>query len=252
MRTVLVTGATAGFGKAIAFKLAQKSCKLILTGRREKRLQEICAEINDSGVSEAIYLSFDIRDKSAVETAIDSLDSKWQNIDVLVNNAGLALGKSTIENGDIDDWEGMLDTNVKGLLYITRKLIPVLKNSDSGHIINIGSIAGTEVYPGGNVYCASKHAVNALSKALRQELLPYGIRVSQIRPGLADTEFSVVRYKGDAEKAQKVYEGFEPLLAEDIARITWFIIKSPSHVCINDLEVTPTAQANAFLIHKNQ
>jgi NADP-dependent 3-hydroxy acid dehydrogenase YdfG len=252
MRTVLVTGATAGFGKAIAFKLAQKSCKLILTGRREKRLQEICAEINNSGVSEATYLSFDIRDKSAVEASIDSLDSKWQNIDVLVNNAGLALGKSTIENGDIDDWEGMLDTNVKGLLYITRKLIPVLKNSDSGHIINIGSIAGTEVYPGGNVYCASKHAVNALSKALRQELLPYGIRVSQIRPGLADTEFSVVRYKGDAEKAQKVYEGFEPLLAEDIARIAWFIIKSPSHVCINDLEVTPTAQASAFLIHKNQ
>lgn len=252
MRTVLVTGATAGFGKAIAFKLAQKSCRLILTGRREKRLQEICEEINNSGVSEATYLSFDIRDRSAVETAVDSLDSKWQNIDVLVNNAGLALGKSTIENGEIEDWEGMMDTNVKGLLYITRKLIPELKKSDSGHIINIGSIAGTEVYPGGNVYCASKHAVNALSKALRQELLPYGIRVSQIRPGLADTEFSVVRYKGDDEKARKVYEGFEPLLAEDIARITWFIIKSPSHVCINDLEVTPTAQASAFLIHKNQ
>jgi len=252
MKTVLVTGATAGFGKAIAFKLAQKNCRVILTGRRESRLKEICSEINDKGVSEATYLSFDIREKTAVQSALNNLDSKWKNIDVLINNAGLALGRSNIENGEVDDWEGMIDTNVKGLLYVTRELIPTLKNSETGHIINIGSIAGTEVYPGGNVYCASKHAVNALSKALRQELLPYGIRVSQIRPGLADTEFSVVRYKGDEEKAKKVYDGFEPLLAEDVARIAWFIIKTPPHVCINDLEVTPTAQANAFLIHKNQ
>jgi len=251
MRTVLVTGASAGFGKAIAFKLAQNDCRVILTGRRESRLKEICSEIQNSGLAEATYLSFDIRDKAAVSSAINSLDSKWRNIDVLINNAGLALGKSTLENGEIDDWEGMIDTNVKGLLYITRELIPTLKESESGHIINIGSIAGVEVYPGGNVYCASKHAVNALSKALRQELLPYGIRVSQIRPGLADTEFSIVRYKGDKEKAKKVYDGFEPLLAEDIARITWFIVQSPRHVCINDLEVTPTAQANAFLIHKD-
>jgi len=251
MRTVLVTGASAGFGKAIAFKLAQNDCRIILTGRRESRLKEICSEIQNSGLAEATYLSFDIRDKAAVSSAINSLDSKWRNIDVLINNAGLALGKSTLENGEIDDWEGMIDTNVKGLLYITRELIPTLKESESGHIINIGSIAGVEVYPGGNVYCASKHAVNALSKALRQELLPYGIRVSQIRPGLADTEFSIVRYKGDKEKAKKVYDGFEPLLAEDIARITWFIVQSPRHVCINDLEVTPTAQANAFLIHKD-
>lgn len=252
MKTVLVTGATAGFGKAIAVELAEKNCKLILTGRREERLQEICKEINDGEMSEATYLSFDVRNKNAVKSALDSLEPNWQNIDVLVNNAGLALGKSTLENGDPEDWNGMLDTNVKGLLYITQELIPTLKNSDSGHIINIGSIAGTEVYPGGNVYCASKHAVNAISQALRQELLPYGIRVSQIRPGLADTEFSLVRYKGDTEKAKKVYRGFKPLLAKDIARITWFIINSPRHVCINDLEVTPTAQANAAQIHKTE
>ena len=251
MKTVLVTGASSGFGRAIAYKLAQKNCKLILTGRRESRLKKICDEINNSGVSKATYLSFDIRDRNAVNEAIDSLLGEWNNIDVLINNAGLALGKSQIENGEIDDWEGMIDTNVKGLLYITKLLIPILKESDAGHIVNIGSIAGTEVYPGGNVYCASKHAVNAISKALRQELLPYGIRVSQIRPGLAETEFSLVRYKGDTEKASDVYHGYEPLLAEDVARIAWFIIKSPKHVCINDIEVTPTAQANAFLIHKN-
>lgn len=250
MKTVLITGASAGFGRAIAFKLAQKNCNLILTGRRKERLDKISQEINESGIAKSMVSAFDIRNLKDVETAIEGLDDEWKAIDVLINNAGLALGKSHIEKGDIDDWEGMIDTNVKGLLYTTRAVIPYLKKSKNPHIINIGSIAGTEVYPGGNVYCASKHAVNAISKALRQELLPFGIRVSQIRPGLADTEFSVVRFKGDKEKADQVYKGFEPLLAEDIARIAWFIIKSPKHVCINDIEVTPTAQANALMLNK--
>jgi 3-hydroxy acid dehydrogenase/malonic semialdehyde reductase len=186
-----------------------------------------------------------------VITAFANLPGDWKNVDVLVNNAGLALGKSNLEGGLTEDWDQMMDTNVKGLLYVTKAATPLLKKSKNAHIINIGSIAGTEVYPSGNVYCASKYAVNALSKAMRIELLPYAIRVSQIRPGLADTEFSIVRYKGDKEKASQVYKGFDALQAEDIARAALFILESPRHVCINDLEITPTAQANAYLLEKN-
>lgn len=251
MKTALITGASAGFGEAIAETFAHKGYRLIITGRRREKLEFLRSKLIELGAKDVLVLSFDIQDNQAVNKAIDSLSGEWKNIDLLINNAGLAVGKSTLEHGEIDDWERMINTNVKGLLYITRALIATLKNSDSAHIINIGSIAGTEVYPGGNVYCASKHAVNALSKAMRIELLPYAIRVSQIRPGLADTEFSVVRYKGDEAKAADVYRGYEPLLAKDVARAVEFVVDQPKHVCINDLEITPTAQANAYLIEKN-
>jgi len=249
MRTALITGATAGFGKAIAESLAKARYRLIITGRRVERLESLREELRS--LTEVHIMPFDVRNKAEVNTAFADLPDDWKNIDVLVNNAGLALGKSNIEGGLTEDWDQMMDTNVKGLLYVTKAAIPLLKNSKDAHIISIGSIAGTEVYPSGNVYCASKHAVNALSKALRIELLPYAIRVSQIRPGLADTEFSVVRYKGDEEKASQVYKGFDALQAEDIARAALFILESPRHVCINDLEITPTSQANAYLLEKN-
>lgn len=249
MRTALITGATAGFGKAIAESLAKARYRLIITGRRVERLESLREELRS--LTEVHIMPFDVRNKAEVNTAFADLPDDWKNIDVLVNNAGLALGKSNIEGGLTEDWDQMMDTNVKGLLYVTKAAIPLLKDSKDAHIISIGSIAGTEVYPSGNVYCASKHAVNALSKALRIELLPYAIRVSQIRPGLADTEFSVVRYKGDEEKSSQVYKGFDALQAEDIARAALFILESPRHVCINDLEITPTSQANAYLLEKN-
>ncbi len=254
-KTLLITGATAGFGEAMARLFAEKGHRLILTGRRAERLEALHAEL--SAKTAVLTLCFDVRDRAAVEQAIDSLSTRtpsssenWQAIDVLINNAGLALGKSTLPNGDPDDWDTMLDTNVKGLLYVTRAALPYLRKTQHPHIVNIGSIAGTEVYPGGNAYCASKHAVNALSKALRQELLPEGIRVSQIRPGLAETEFSLVRYKGDAAKATQVYQGFDALSAKDVAHAVDYVIHTPAHVCINDLEITPTAQANAYLLEK--
>ncbi len=249
MRTALVTGATAGFGKAIAESLAKAGYRLIITGRRAERLDQLSEEL--SPLTKVLTLPFDVRNETEVNAAFEKLSDDWKNIDVLINNAGLALGKAHLEGGLTEDWDQMMDTNVKGLLYVTKAALPLLKRSKNAHIINIGSIAGTEVYPGGNAYCASKHAVNALSKAMRIELLPHAIRVSQIRPGLADTEFSVVRYKGDKAKADDVYKGFDALQAEDIARAALFILESPRHVCINDLEITPTAQANAYLLEKN-
>jgi len=250
MRTALITGATAGFGKAIAESLAQAGYRIIITGRRTEKLADLHKELQN--VTEVHSLSFDVRDEDAVKAAFASLPKDWQSIDVLVNNAGLALGKTNIENGLSADWDQMMDTNVKGLMYVTQAAIPFLKNSENAHIVNIGSIAGTEVYLGGNAYCASKYAVNAISQALRIELLPHQIRVSQIRPGLSKTEFSLVRFKGDHEKAKTVYEGYEALRAEDIARTVLFVLESPKHVCINDLEITPTAQANAHHLYKNQ
>lgn len=252
MKTAFITGATAGFGKAIAEDFSRKGYRLIITGRRKERLDTIKKALHKANGTDVFVLTFDVQNRHDVAEAIGSLPEKWQNIDVLVNNAGLAAGKAYIENGEIDDWEQMIDTNVKGLLYVTRALLPLIKTSDNGHIVNVGSIAGLEVYPGGNVYCASKHAINALTKALRMELLPRRIRVSQIRPGLAETEFSKVRFKGDEARAADVYKGYTPLMAEDIARAVSFVIESPNHVCINDLEITPTAQANAFLIEKER
>lgn len=244
-KTALISGATAGIGKATAILLAENGYNLIITGRRGDRLEALKAEIESSTFAKVECLNFDIRDNDQVCTAIDSLPVDFKDIDVLVNNAGLASGLDPVQTGNLDDWEKMLDTNVKGLLYLTRKVSPLMIARKQGHIINIGSIAGKEVYPNGNVYCASKHAVDALTKAMRIDMLPHGIKVTQIAPGMIDTEFSTVRFHGDKEKADKVYDGLTPLYAEDIAELILFILSRPAHVCINDLVVTPLAQASA-------
>lgn len=244
-KIALITGATSGIGKACAEKFAQNNYNLIITGRRTERLEAIKSEFEATYKINVHFLNFDIRDRAAVEKAICSLPEKWKKIDVLVNNAGLAAGLDFIQTGTVDDWEQMLDTNVKGLLYISRQIIPLMINNKKGHVINIGSIAGKEVYPKGNVYCASKHAVDALTKGMRMDLLEHGIRVSQIAPGAVETEFSMVRLKGDKEAATKVYDGFEPLRAEDIAEVTYYVTTMPEHVNINDLIIMPKAQASA-------
>jgi 3-hydroxy acid dehydrogenase/malonic semialdehyde reductase len=246
----LITGATAGFGKAIAYKFAQHGYDLILTGRRMERLNEIEKEITDVYGKRVMTLNFDVRNRKETEDALNSLPHDWKEVDVLINNAGLASGLSTIQDGDIDDWETMIDTNVKGLLYVSRTVLPWLVKRGAGHVINIGSVAGKEVYPRGNVYCATKHAVDALGKAMRIDMLPHGIRVTNINPGAAETEFSLVRYKGDKEKATSVYKGFEPLVVEDIAEIAYFAASRPRHVVLNDIIVTPLAQAAAAYMHK--
>lgn len=250
MKIALVTGATAGFGKAIAIKLAANAYHLIITGRRKEKLDSLASELTRIYGIKVLPLCFDVRNREEVEKNLN-LPDEWKNVDVLVNNAGLALGLSGIEAGNIDDWDTMIDTNVKGLLYVTRMISPIMKERQTGHIINIGSIAGKDTYKNGNIYCATKHAVDSLTKAMRIDLLPYKIKVTGICPGAAETEFSIVRYKGDVEKANSVYNGFDPLLAEDIAEITWFALTRPAHVCLNDIVVTPTVQANAFYIEKN-
>lgn len=244
-KIVLITGATAGIGEACAEKFAQNNYDLIITGRRTERLEAVKIKIKKAHNVNIHSLNFDIRERAAVENAISSLPEKWKNIDVLVNNAGLAAGLDFIQDGSVDDWEQMLDTNVKGLLYISRQIIPLMIKNKKGHVINIGSIAGKEAYPKGNVYCASKHAVDALTKGMRMDLLEHGIRVSQIAPGAVETEFSMVRLKGDEEAATKVYDGFEPLRAKDIAEVTFYVTSMPAHVNINDLLIMPTAQASA-------
>ncbi len=249
-KTILITGATAGFGEAMARRFARKGNRLIICGRRSQRLQDLAKSLSDA--DEVHCMAFDVRERDAVQKAFDALPADYSPIDILINNAGLALGREHLGAGHLDDWDTMIDTNVKGLLYVTRFALPFLRKAAQPHILNIGSIAGTEVYPGGNVYCASKHAVDALSRAMRQEFLPEGIAVSQIRPGLAETEFSLVRFKGDARKAAQVYAGMEALSAEDVADAAEFVLSRPAHVCINDLEITPRAQANAFLIHRDQ
>lgn len=248
---VFISGATAGFGRACAEIFAKNSYPLILTGRRKERLDIIRKELSEKYNVDVQVLCFDVRDQQQVEQAIDSLDKNvLNNLGIVINNAGLAVGRGPIQEGIIDDWERMIDTNVKGLLYVSRKLAPVLKKNGGGHIINIGSIAGKEVYAGGNVYCASKHAVDALSKAMRIDLLPFNIRVSNIAPGAAETEFSLVRFKGDEATAKSVYQGFEPLKAEDIADVVYFAATRPAHVTLNDIVIMPTAQANSSNIHK--
>ncbi len=248
-KTILITGATAGFGAACAQVFAKEKHRLILTGRRQNRLNAIQEEL--SQLTEVTTLCFDVRNESEVKAATIDLPADWQNIDVLVNNAGLALGKAPIQQGLSEDWDTMIDTNVKGLLYVTRQFYPYLNKTGDGHVVNIGSIAGKEVYPGGNVYCASKHAVDALTKAMREEFLADNIRVSQIAPGAAETEFSLVRFKGDADKAGAVYDGFQPLMAEDVAQCVNFVINTPKHVCINDMVVMPSQQANSKTFNKN-
>lgn len=243
--TIFITGATAGFGKATAELFAKKGWNLILTGRRNERLVELKNELSESP-GEIHLCHFDVRDFEACKAAIHALPQEvLSSIDVLVNNAGLAAGRATIDEGDLDDWNAMIDTNVKGLLHVSKLIIPFMKAKKSGHIINIGSIAGKEVYPSGNVYCASKHAVDALSKSMRVDLLPYQIKVTNIAPGAAETEFSLVRFKGDEQVAKAVYNGYTPLFAQDIAETIEFVVSRPAHVNINDLLIMPTAQADA-------
>lgn len=247
-KTALITGATSGIGKATAQLLAKNNYKIILCGRREDRLNDLKQEL--SKLTEVHTLNFDVRDKKAVFDSINSIPESFATIDILINNAGNAHGLDPIQNGNLDDWDAMIDINVKGLLYVSKAVIPGMIERKSGHIINIGSIAGKEVYPNGNVYCASKHAVDALNQAMRMDLNPYGIRVGGIHPGAVETEFSEVRFKGDTEKAANVYKGFEPLRAEDIADIIHFVVSRPYHVNIADLMVLPTAQAAATILKK--
>lgn len=249
-KIALITGATAGIGKAVAIKLAENGFDVIITGRRALRLIELEKEIISKYNVKALALNFDIRKKEEVFNAIDNLPKEWTDIKILVNNAGLALGMGTLDKGNIDDWEQMIDTNIKGLLYISKKISPGMIEKREGHIINIGSIAGREVYPSGNVYCLTKHAVDAITKAMRLDFVEYGIKVTQIAPGMANTEFSQVRYKGDKEKANKVYEGFTPLYAEDIAEAVLFAVTRPKHVNINDMLIMATAQASANKTYK--
>lgn len=249
-KIALVTGATAGIGRAIALRLAAEKFDIIITGRRAERLTELRQEIEINYKVRVKELSFDVTNFKEVEKALGSLPEAWEKIDVLVNNAGLAVGLSPIHEGEIDDWERMIDTNIKGLLYVTRVISPGMVKRKSGHIFNISSIAGKEVYPNGNVYCATKHAVTALSKAMRMDMLEYGIRVTLVCPGAVNTEFSLVRFKGDQNRADKVYEGFSPLLANNIAESVAFAVMQPKHVDIQELLVMPTAQAGGNMFHK--
>ena len=245
-KTILITGATSGFGKAIATRFAQEGGYTIcITGRREDRLAAVKQQLEAINNTSVIILKFDIRDKQQVAAAMDKLREQVATIDILVNNAGLAAGMATIDEGDTDDWDAMIDTNVKGLLYITRQVAPMLKAQASGHIINIGSTASKLVYKNGNVYCATKFAVDALNQAMRIDLLPYGIKVTAVNPGMAETEFSLVRFKGDEARAAGVYAEISPLQAGDIADIVWYCASLPPHVCINELTVTCLTQANS-------
>lgn len=249
-KIALITGATAGIGEACAHVFAREGYNLILTGRREDRLEKLAEQLNETYNVEIAILSFDVRNREQVIENLEGLPEKWKLVDVLVNNAGLSQGLDPIQNGNVDDWETMIDTNIKGLLYVSRMVSNWMITNGGGHIINLGSIAGKEVYLNGNVYCATKHAVDALNKGMRIDLLPHGIKVTAIHPGAVETEFSEVRFKGDKERAKKVYDGFEPLVAQDVAETIWFVASRPAHVNINDLVIMPTAQATAVNIYR--
>jgi NADP-dependent 3-hydroxy acid dehydrogenase YdfG len=249
-KIALVTGVTSGIGEATAILLAKEGYDLIVTGRRGERVAALEASIKAEYGVKVLPLVFDVRSQAEVEKYLGGLPDEWKAIDVLVNNAGLAVGLNPVQDGVVDDWERMIDTNVKGLLYVTRVVANYMKGRSSGHIVNLCSIAGKESYANGNVYCATKHAVDALTKGMRIDLLPYGIRVSQICPGAVETEFSVVRFKGDQERADNVYKGFTPLTAMDVADAIMYMVKCPPHVNINDMVIMPTAQANSYTFHK--
>jgi len=249
-KTILVTGATSGFGKAVAEKFAQNGDNLTITGRRKELLINVAKDLITSYNVEVLPLCFDVRKVEEVSNAIESLPEKWKAIDVLVNNAGLAVGLNPIHEGVIDDWERIIDTNVKGLLYMTRYVAPLMVERKQGHIVNIGSIAGKEVYPNGNAYCGSKFAVDAITKGTRIDLLPHNVKVTQVAPGAADTEFSLVRFKGDKQKADNVYKGFTPLSAGDVADAVYYVTTLPDHVNVNDLVLMPTAQASSMHFNK--
>jgi 3-hydroxy acid dehydrogenase / malonic semialdehyde reductase len=249
-RIIFITGATSGFGKAIAEKFAATGDHLIITGRRKDRLEKITTDLQKEFGINVLPLNFDVRDKESVFRELQNLPEQWRTIDILINNAGLALGRDYLDDASLDDWDTMIDTNVKGLLYVTKAVMPYLKKGAGGHIINIGSIAGKEVYEKGNAYCASKHAVDAISKSMRVDLLRHSIKVTAIHPGAAETEFSLVRFKGDETVAKSVYTGFQPLNANDIADVVLYCANLPAHVCINDLTIMPTAQASSVYFHK--
>jgi 3-hydroxy acid dehydrogenase / malonic semialdehyde reductase len=239
---IMITGATAGFGQATAVKFAKHGYNVIITGRRKERLIELEKELAHYDIK-VLALNFDVRKKAETDSAINNLPGEWKNIDILVNNAGLAVGLSHIDEGDTDDWDRMIDTNVKGLLYVTRAVAPLMVTRNRGHIFNISSIAGKDIYENGNVYCSTKSAVDALSRAMRIDLLKHNIKVTNIAPGMAETEFSLIRFKGDREKADAVYKGVNALTGEDVAGVIYFCATLPDHVCINDLVITPTQQA---------
>lgn len=247
MKTVLITGATSGIGRATAYELAKHNFKLILCGRRQERLDSIESQLSE--LTQILTLNFDVREKSAVFKAIESLPSPFKTIDILINNAGNAHGLDPVDTASIDDWDAMMDINVKGLLYVSKVVIPQMRDRNAGHIINIGSSAGKEVYPKGNVYCASKHAVLAITEGMRIDLNPYNIKVSAINPGLVETEFSKVRFKGDAI-ADQVYKGYKALQPEDVAEVIHFAISRPAHVNIADVLMFCTAQANSTIVKK--
>ena len=248
----MITGATAGFGWATAKKFGSNGYDLIITGRRKERLDELEKELRSFKNIRVLPLKFDVRNTDEVFSAIEKIPEEWKNIDILVNNAGLAVGLERIDMGITDDWNRMIDTNIKGLLYVTRAVAPLMVTRGKGHIFNIGSIAGKAAYEGGNVYCATKSAVDSLSRSMRIDLLKHNIRVTQIAPGMAETEFSLVRFRGDEEKARAVYKGIKALTAEDIAEVIWFCATLPDHVCINDLVITPTQQADAFFNYRKE
>ena len=243
-KIIMITGSTSGFGRAIAVRFAENGYNIIITGRRKDLLDNLEKELNALGEIKVLSLCFDVRKKEEVESVIGNLPEEWKNIDILVNNAGLAVGLDHIQNGNTDDWDRMIDTNVKGLLYVTRAVSPLMVARNKGHIFNIGSIAGKDVYENGNAYCASKFAVSALSKSMRIDMLKNNIKVTLIAPGMAETEFSLVRFKGDEQRAKTVYKGFDALTAEDIAGVVYYCATLPEHVCINELEITPTQQAS--------
>lgn len=249
---IMITGATAGFGKATAIKFASNGWNVIITGRRTERLEEVEQELSRFKGINVLSLNFDVRKSYEVEDVINGMPDEWKKIDILVNNAGLAVGLDPIDSGNIDDWDRMIDTNVKGLLYVTRAVAPLMKERKSGHIFNISSIAGKEEYENGNVYCASKHAVDSLSRSMRIDLLRHNIRVTNIAPGMAETEFSLVRFKGDKQRAKDFYKGVDALTGDDIAEIIFWCAGLPAHVCINDITVTPTQQANTRYLNRRE
>lgn len=251
-KTVLITGATSGIGEATAIKFAEATHRLIVTGRRKKRLYELTEHLVEEYGIEVLPLCFDVRERKQVEKCLGNLPEEWRDIDILVNNAGLAAGLSHVDESDINDWDQMVDTNVKGLLYVTRAVVPGMVRREKGHIINIASTAGKEVYENGAVYCATKHAVDALSKGMRIDLLKHNIKVTNIAPGMTETEFSLVRFKGDKAKADTVYAGVTPLTGEDIAGVIFYCASLPQHMCINDVVITPTAQAGSHYVNRRQ
>ena len=244
-KIVLITGATSGIGRATAKKFAANGYNIIITGRRKERLDLLTNELLVSGKTKVLSLNFDVRNHDEVRHSLGHLAPEWKNVDVLVNNAGLAVGMGHLDSGDVDDWERMIDTNIKGLLYVTRAISPNMVARNSGHIINLASIAGKDAYENGNVYCATKHAVDSLSRTMRIDFLKNNIKVTNIAPGMVETEFSVVRFKGDTEKAKSFYNGIKPLTGEDIADLIYYCASLPQHVCINDVVITPTQQADA-------